>query len=375
MPGGILISSNRKIMFANNKALELFNLKLDEKLINKSILDLVYEPERGKYTDILKSLNENDTDKKIIYTKFSYNGVVFDAEEIRFYENVHEKIFQVSIINNREDKIKLENAEKELELRDVMEKARDEVLSNISHEFKTPVNVIYSTVQIQDLNLQKGNYGSILEFNKIIKKNCNRLIRLINNFIDSTKLENNKLEFNLKCVNIVAIVEDITISVVNFAKSKNINIIFDTEEEELYCDIDVEQLERIILNILSNAIKYNKVNGNIDVVVKDKNEEVHIEVSDTGVGIPKDKVDIIFDRFERFDNKNAAIKEGSGIGLSIVKKLVDALGGKIEIKSEVDKGTTVRLIFKKSNSQNNLEQIYDMQHLEEKVNLEMSDIS
>ncbi len=161
----------------------------------------------------------------------------------------------------------------------------------------------------------------------------------------------------------------------NFAKSKNINIIFDTEEEELYCDIDVEQLERIILNILSNAIKYNKVNGNIDVIVKDKNEEVHIEVSDTGVGIPKDKVDIIFDRFERFDNKNAAIKEGSGIGLSIVKKLVDALGGKIEIKSEVDKGTTVRLIFKKSNSQNNLEQIYDMQHLEEKVNLEMSDIS
>lgn len=375
MPGGILISFNRKIMFANNKALELFNLKSDEKLINKSILDLVYEPERGKYTDILKSLNENDTDKKIIYTKFSYNGVVFDAEEIRFYENVHEKIFQVSIINNREDKIKLENAEKELELRDVMEKARDEVLSNISHEFKTPVNVIYSTVQIQDLNLQKGNYGSILEFNKIIKKNCNRLIRLINNFIDSTKLENNKLEFNLKCVNIVAIVEDITISVVNFAKSKNINIIFDTEEEELYCDIDVEQLERIILNILSNAIKYNKVNGNIDVIVKDKNEEVHIEVSDTGVGIPKDKVDIIFDRFERFDNKNAAIKEGSGIGLSIVKKLVDALGGKIEIKSEVDKGTTVRLIFKKSNSQNNLEQIYDMQHLEEKVNLEMSDIS
>ena len=91
--------------------------------------------------------------------------------------------------------------------------------------------------------------------------------------------------------------------------------------------------------------------------------------------VGKDKVDIIFDRFERFDNKNAAIKEGSGIGLSIVKKLVDALGGKIEIKSEVDKGTTVRLIFKKSNSQNNLEQIYDMQHLEEKVNLEMSDIS
>lgn len=375
MPGGILISSKRKIIFANNKILELFNLKSDKNLINKSILDLVYEPEREKYTNILKSLNESDNEKTIIYTKFLYNGVIFDAEEIRFYENVHGKIFQVSIINNREDKIKLENVQKELKLRDVMEKARDEVLSNISHEFKTPVNVIYSTAQIQDLNLQKGNYDSILEFNKIIKKNCNRLIRLINNFIDSTKLEDNKLEFNLKCVNIVAIVEDIVTSIINFAKSKNITVIFDTEEEELYCDIDIEQLERIILNILSNAIKYNRINGNIDVTIKDKNQEVYIEVSDTGIGIPKEKIDVIFDRFERFENKNAVIKEGSGIGLSIVKKLVDALGGKIEIESEVNKGTTIRLIFKKSKNQNNIDQIYDIQHLEEKVNLEMSDIS
>lgn len=376
MPGGILISSKGKIMFANNKALNLFNLKSDANIINKNILDLVYEPEREKYTDILKTLNESDTDKTTICTKFSYNGIIFDAEEIRFYENVHERIFQVSIINNIEDKIKLENAQKELQLRDVMEKARDEVLSNISHEFKTPVNVIYSTVQIQDLNLQKGNYSKILEYNKIIKRNCNRLIRLINNFIDSTKLESNKIEFKLKCVNIVSIVEDITISVINFAKSKNIQIIFDTEEEELYCDIDVDQLERIILNVLSNAIKYNKVNGNINVVVKDRDEEIHIEVSDTGIGIPKDKIDKIFDRFERMENKNAAIKEGSGIGLSIVKKLVNALNGKIEIESEVDKGTTVRIIFNKSDNKNDIEEVYDIsQNIQEKVNLEMSDIS
>ena len=372
--GGVdFVDVGQKLLFINKlNCISLITLDFIHVYIVYTICfrDIIKRPNRHLYYNLLdekEKLQKNIETLEVVNFNMEYYKII--------YENVHEKIFQVSIINNREDKIKLENAEKELELRDVMEKARDEVLSNISHEFKTPVNVIYSTVQIQDLNLQKGNYGSILEFNKIIKKNCNRLIRLINNFIDSTKLENNKLEFNLKCVNIVAIVEDITISVVNFAKSKNINIIFDTEEEELYCDIDVEQLERIILNILSNAIKYNKVNGNIDVVVKDKNEEVHIEVSDTGVGIPKDKIDIIFDRFERFDNKNAAIKEGSGIGLSIVKKLVDALGGKIEIKSEVDKGTTVRLIFKKSNSQNNLEQIYDMQHLEEKVNLEMSDIS
>ena len=257
-----------------------------------------------------------------------------------------------------------------------MEKTRDEVLSNISHEFKTPVNVIYSTVQIQDLNLQKGDYDKILEFNKLIKQNCNRLIRLINNFIDSTKLENNKVEIHKKRVNIVSITEDITMSVINFAKRQKIDVVFDAEQEELYCDIDIDQMERIMLNILSNAIKYNKPNGNIDVIVKDRKEKVYIDVIDSGIGIPKDRINTLFDRFERMENKNAVIKEGSGIGLSIVKKLVDALDGEINIESEVDKGTTVRLIFKKSKNQNGIEEVYDIsQHLEEKVNLEMSDIS
>ena len=165
-------------------------------------------------------------------------------------------------------------------------------------------------------------------------------------------------------------------SVINFAKRQKIDVVFDAEQEELYCDIDIDQMERIMLNILSNAIKYNNPNGNIDVIVKDRKEKVYIDVIDSGIGIPKDRINTIFDRFERMENKNAVIKEGSGIGLSIVKKLVDALDGEINIESEVDKGTTVRLIFKKSKNQNGIEEVYDIsQHLEEKVNLEMSDIS
>ena len=165
-------------------------------------------------------------------------------------------------------------------------------------------------------------------------------------------------------------------SVINFAKRQKIDVVFDAEQEELYCDIDIDQMERIMLNILSNAIKYNKPNGNIDVIVKDRKEKVYIDVIDSGIRIPKDRINTIFDRFERMENKNAVIKEGSGIGLSIVKKLLDALDGEINIESEVDKGTTVRLIFKKSKNQNGIEEVYDIsQHLEEKVNLEMSDIS
>ena len=376
MPSGIIISHKHKIMFVNNKVLKLFKLDSEENIINKNISDLIYKEDREKYDKTIKSIDKNEKKESVIHTRFSYNNVMFEAQEIRFYETVHQKTFQVSIIDSIEDKIKLENAKRELQLRDVMEKTRDEVLSNISHEFKTPVNVIYSTVQIQDLNLQKEDYDKILEFNKLIKQNCNRLIRLINNFIDSTKLENNKVEIHKKRVNIVSITEDITMSVINFAKRQKIDVVFDAEQEELYCDIDIDQMERIMLNILSNAIKYNKPNGNIDVIVKDRKEKVYIDVIDSGIGIPKDRINTIFDRFERMENKNAVIKEGSGIGLSIVKKLVDALDGEINIESEVDKGTTVRLIFKKSKNQNGIEEVYDIsQHLEEKVNLEMSDIS
>ena len=376
MPSGIIISHKHKIMFVNNKVLKLFKLDSEENIINKNISDLIYKEDREKYDKTIQSIDKNEKKESVIHTRFSYNNVMFEAQEIRFYETVHQKTFQVSIIDSIEDKIKLEDAKRELQLRDVMEKTRDEVLSNISHEFKTPVNVIYSTVQIQDLNLQKEDYDKILEFNKLIKQNCNRLIRLINNFIDSTKLENNKVEIHKKRVNIVSITEDITMSVINFAKRQKIDVVFDAEQEELYCDIDIDQMERIMLNILSNAIKYNKPNGNIDVIVKDRKEKVYIDVIDSGIGIPKDRINTIFDRFERMENKNAVIKEGSGIGLSIVKKLVDALDGEINIESEVDKGTTVRLIFKKSKNQNGIEEVYDIsQHLEEKVNLEMSDIS
>ena len=376
MPSGIIISHKHKIMFVNNKVLKLFKLDSEENIINKNISDLIYKEDREKYDKTIKSIDKNEKKESVIHTRFSYNNVMFEAQEIRFYETVHQKTFQVSIIDSIEDKIKLEDAKRELQLRDVMEKTRDEVLSNISHEFKTPVNVIYSTVQIQDLNLQKEDYDKILEFNKLIKQNCNRLIRLINNFIDSTKLENNKVEIHKKRVNIVSITEDITMSVINFAKRQKIDVVFDAEQEELYCDIDIDQMERIMLNILSNAIKYNKPNGNIDVIVKDRKEKVYIDVIDSGIGIPKDRINTIFDRFERMENKNAVIKEGSGIGLSIVKKLVDALDGEINIEIEVDKGTTVRLIFKKSKNQNGIEEVYDIsQHLEEKVNLEMSDIS
>lgn len=368
MPNGIIISYLGRIMFVNKKILTLFNLSSEEEIINLEGVDIVSDECRSEY------IRTRDIIKNTVNIKFSYNNVSFQGEVIRFEEEIHNKKFQVSIIRNIEDKIKLENMKRELELRDMKDYIKNEVLSNISHEFKTPVNVIYSTAQIQDINLANRDYEKITEFNDIIKKNCNRLIRLINNFIESTKLENNNVELSLKCVNIVSVVEDITLSIVNFAQKENLDVVFDTDQEEIYCEVDIDAIERIMLNLLSNAIKYNKKNGSIHVNIKDNKDDVCIEVVDTGIGIPKEKIDTIFDRFKRFENKNAVINKGSGIGLNIVKKLIEALNGKIEIDSVLDGGTTIRVILNKA--EYDIENIYNVEiDIEEKVKLELSDIN
>ncbi|MGL4664382.1 MAG: sensor histidine kinase, partial [Clostridium butyricum] len=129
---------------------------------------------------------------------------------------------------------------KDYEKRTKHEEVKNEVLANISHEFKTPVNVIYSAVQTQDLIKNTANIEELLKYNKIIKQNCNRLTRLINNFIDTTRFEKENVKTEFTCENIVEITEYLTMCVVPFANSKKLNLIFDTSDEELYSLIDKE---------------------------------------------------------------------------------------------------------------------------------------
>ena len=311
---------------------------------------------------------------KYLNLKYKFNNVEFYGEQTTIIKNRYNKILNISIIKNMEDKIKLAKIKEELEYNKTKEEIKDQVLANISHDFKTPINVIYSTVQMQDLNIKNKSYDNLLEFNNIIKQNCNRMIRLTNNFIDSIKLESNILNVDLKCVNIVNLVEEITLSVLNYAEDKDIELVFDTEKEEIYSLVDIDIMEKIMLNVLSNSIKYNKKNGSIDVKIKDTEQLIIISIKDTGVGIPKEKLKSIFERFERADRSTIKTSEGSGIGLSIVKQMVEALNGTIDISSVEDKGTMVKIILQKNNPKD-LEIIdFNTEYLDERAKLELSDI-
>lgn len=215
-------------------------------------------------------------------------------------------------------------------------------ITNISHELRTPLNILLSNAQLAKLYLQNDEE---LDKGKLLKKvdmqirNCNRLLRLVNNFIDLNRIGSNFFELKPVNCNIVEIVEAITTSIVEYAGTKGIELVFDTEEEEIMLACDLDCIERIILNLLSNAIKFTPREGSILVDLKRNNDCAHIRIKDTGIGISKDKLNYIFERFRQVDSLTARKNEGSGIGLTLVKLLTEMHGGRVYVNSEYGEGS------------------------------------
>jgi signal transduction histidine kinase len=212
---------------------------------------------------------------------------------------------------------------------------------NITHELKTPLSVILGAIQLMDLKNQplseeqRKNAGT----HQIIRINCYRILRLVNNLLDFARLDSGYLKLNPANCNIVSLVEDITQSVIPYARQKQLTLLFDTQHEEIVTAVDMEKIERVILNLLSNAIKFTGQGGQIKVNIHSMDGKVHISVKDNGIGIPHDKQQEIFERFQRVSGNKTAEYEGSGIGLSLVKSFVDLHQGTICVASEENHGS------------------------------------
>lgn len=259
---------------------------------------------------------------------------------------------------------------------------KTQLFSTISHELKTPLNIIFGSVQLLESyynNNSSANENEILfKYSKIMKQNCYRLIRLINNIIDMNKIESGFFNLNLKNNNIVKIVEDITMSVVEHGKLKDINIIFDTEIEEKIISCDSEKLERITLNLLSNAIKFTEPGGEIEVNIYDRDSHIVISVKDTGTGIPKDMQNRIFETFTQVESSLRRNVEGSGIGLSLVKSLIEMHEGEIFVESELGVGSEfiVKLPFNQTEGEEIIhnQEENKLNDYVENIKIEFSDI-
>lgn len=221
-----------------------------------------------------------------------------------------------------------------------LENLRNEFFANLSHEFKTPVNLIHSALQLLRIKLDKEVLNE-QEYSKcfdICNQNISRLLKLISNLIDSTKIDSGYFKYNPKNYNIVSVIEDTALSVRTYCKQNQIEMIFDTDIEEKIVYFDLELMERILLNLLSNAIKYSK-GSKLFVTVKQAESNILITVEDNGVGIPRDALGGIFDKFSQVNNRFTKVGEGSGLGLYLVKSFINMHNGNISVQSELGKGT------------------------------------
>jgi len=300
-----------------------------------------------------------------------------DSVIIETVSEITERVLNKKIIEEQSNEIKqLKDAN--IIMKKAM-KAQEEFIVNISHELKTPLNVLSATVQLFNIYCNSGSLdkmkSSIIKYIGSMKLNCYRLSKLINNIVDSSKIETGFFELHLSNNNIVEVVEDIVMSVTDFTDSKGIHIIFDTDTEEKIIACDPEKIERVVLNLISNAIKFSDKGDEIFIDVKDKNEFVKISVKDNGIGIEEKNLDIIFDRFKQIDKSLSRNVEGTGIGLSLVKSIVELHDGRIYAESEVGKGSKFIVKLPSINvSHENVVRSNKISSKNESVKVELSDI-
>ncbi|MBV7273232.1 PAS domain S-box protein [Clostridiaceae bacterium UIB06] len=382
----ILVHRDNKLIFANEGAVKLIGVSNAEDLNGKSMLDFIPIEGRDIVNEKFKKVyNEKNTmsffEGKILKT----DGEIVSVHNTSTYFIYEGKPTILSILRDITPEKQVEKLQKDVKknielLNETIESNKfiTEFFSNISHELKTPLNVIFAAVQVLDM-YNKNMEGEYVEkeekYLKVMKQNCYRLMRLINNLLDITRADSGFLRVDLQNHDIISVVEDITLSVAAYVEDKGINLIFDTEVEEKIMAFDPYKIERILLNLLSNAIKFTNPGGEIRINIEDKKEIVAISVRDTGVGIPEDKLKIIFERFRQVDKTLSRNREGSGIGLSLVKSFVEMHGGKVYVESKLGIGSKfiIELPVKVLDGETD-EKNFVHETNPERVNIEFSDI-
>ena len=301
----------------------------------------------GEYTLKVKGSNsdgvwnETGTSLKIIInspwwaTWWSYilYGFVFTlifTGSTRFYLNRQRLRHQLQLEHEHAKKL------------EEIDQMKSSFYANISHEFRTPLMLILgpaekllSKITDDDHRKQAG----------LIKGNANKLLNLINQLLDLSKIEAGKLKLQASLGNIAQFIKGIVMEFEPIAEQKDITLKISLEKEEIVTYFDRDKLEKIILNVMSNAVKFTPKGGTISVNLKLINHSLEIIVRDTGIGIPKSKLPNIFDRFYQVDGSHTREYEGTGIGLALTKELVELHKGQIFIDSEESKWTEVNIYF------------------------------
>ena len=254
------------------------------------------------------------------------------------------------LVNERTNKLRKEMEKNEQLFKKVLslEQNKNNYFVNLSHELRTPLNVLSSINQLIKEFTKKDNFitpEKLSYYMGIMDRNCSRLLSLINNLIDHTKIENNSYIINKKDEDIVYLVEETVLDMKDYIEEKGLELIFDTDVEEKVIRCDKVDIERCIINLVGNAVKFTPEGGLIEVLLQDLDDKVKIIVKDNGIGISEENQKIIFDRFNQVVDESSEQKGGSGLGLTITKQLITLHNGEIYVESEVGVGSEFIIIL------------------------------
>ena len=274
---------------------------------------------------------------------------------------------------DEEEKIKL--ALEELDSIKMQYEVKDNFLTTISQNLRNPIKTISTANNLLENNNSKYQSNHIHNYNELVKRNCYRLERLINNMNELVEIEKGLYSMEYVNCDIVKFLRDMINTTNKYLEDKGIEIDFKSNINKKIIQIDVDKFERIILNLLSNAIKFSDKGSPILVSIDSDDKYINISVEDKGMGIPKDKLNFIFTKFAQVDKTLTRNAEGSGVGLSIVKKLTELHGGKINVESKEGQGSKFTISLLNGNIKSKKNNILNKLNMDnEKMHIEFADI-
>lgn len=328
--GILLIGDHRKIVLANEASVQLLGYRMDD--INGRF-----------YQDVGKNTGLNS----LIEHCFETGDKVRDEIHLYYPE---EKIIDVNLASYKNDAGEIKGVI--VLLHDItsirrLEKLRSEFVTNVSHELKTPITSIKGfTETLLDGALEDKEISR--HFLTIINEESDRLYRLINDILDLSRIEQKKMPLKIEEVNLTKLIKETASFLQEEAREKGIALIIPPIEYSVFLQGDSDRLRQILLNLMSNAIQYTPEQGEVTINVREiPEEEIELQVSDTGIGIGAKHLPRIFERFYRVDKARSRASGGTGLGLAIVKHLVESHHGRIFVESHEGNGTTFTIIFPK----------------------------
>lgn len=364
--------TNLELIELNNKGKKLIHYtSYNEE--NISIEDIIKVLKIQDYED---HINEIRDIKKTTYYK---NVKINTLKEEKHYNIICQPLFDLDGISKELIIIVVDVTDEILKNREINKllKAQEEFFSFVSHEFKTPITVALSALQVLEFTGKDSLNSMALKYIDKIRQSCLQQLRLVNNLLDITRADSGYLKINEKNINIVEVTRLIVESIEVYARDKGIDLEFRSSNDEIIISLDDEKYERIILNLLSNAVKFTPPNKKIYVNIYYEGNNVCVAVRDEGIGIPKDKLPYIFERYSQISNEFIKNFEGTGIGLCLAKIMTKALGGDITVHSEVNVGTLFKVslplkTIKKEEPPQSLDLLDD--RLSRSINIEFSNL-